>query len=119
MTIIGDLVLIPIYGFMGPVFASLIAAYAANPLAIRLLRRSGITVTLAPYVKQITLLLLGAALYWWIQPAGFIYRVAILVVFVGLNIVLATITRDDLDLVLPQIVSKRLGALIHGISLKV
>jgi len=119
VTIIGDLVLIPIYGFMGPVFASLIAAYAANPLAIRLLRRSGITVTLAPYVKQITLLLLGAALYWWIQPAGFVYRVAILIVFVGLNIVLATITRDDLDLVLPQIVSKRLGALIHGISLKV
>jgi len=94
-------------------------AYASNPLAIGLLRRSGITVTLAPYVKQTSLLLLGAALYWWIQPVGFVFKVAIIVVFVGLNIVLATISRDDLDLVLPRIVSRRLGALIQGITLKV
>jgi O-antigen/teichoic acid export membrane protein len=119
LTIVGDLVLIPIYGFMGPVFAGLIAAYAANPVAIALLRRSDITVVLAPYVKQTALLLLGTIIYWGIQPAGIVYKIAIVVIFVGLNILLATISRDDLDLVLPRVITKRLGTLIQDKTLKV
>ncbi len=118
LTIVGDLLLIPVFGFMGPVYASLGAAYASNPVAIWLLRRSGIAVVLAPYVKQTTLLLVGAALHWWILPAGLAYKLTILVAFAFINVALSTVSREDLDLVLPQSASKRLASLIQGTTMK-
>jgi O-antigen/teichoic acid export membrane protein len=118
LTIVGDLLLIPGFGFMGPVYASLGAAYASNPVAIWLLRRSGIVVVLAPYVKQTTLLLVGAALHWWILPAGLAYKLATVVAFALINVALSSVSREDLDLVLPQIASKRLGTLIRGTTMK-
>lgn len=113
LTIMGDLLLIPIFGFMGPVYASLAAAYASNPVAIWLLRRSAIAPVLAPYVKQTALLLVGAALHWWILPAGLAYKLTIVVAFAFINVALSTVSREDLDLVLPQIASKRLATLIQ------
>jgi O-antigen/teichoic acid export membrane protein len=113
LTIIADLLLIPVFGFMGPVYASLGAAYASNPVAVWLLRRSGITAVLGPYVKQTMLLLVGAALHWWVLPAGLVYKLAIVVAFAFINVALSTVSREDLDLVLPQIASKRLASLIQ------
>lgn len=115
LTILEDLLLIPVFGFMGPAFASLAAAYMSNPVAIWLLRRSGIPVVLAPYVKQTAFLLLGAALYWWILPAGLVYKIATVIAFVVINVALSTISRDDLSLVFPEMVTKRLAALIGAV----
>jgi len=115
LTIAGDLVLIPVFGFMGPVYASLAAGYMSNPVAIWLLRRSGVAVVLAPYVKQTALLLLGAALYWWILPAGLVYRIATLVAFVVINVALSTVSREDLSLILPEMVTRRVATLIRPI----
>lgn len=116
LNILGDLLLIPAFGFMGPAYAALVSRYSANPVAVLLLRRSGIAVTVAPYAKQTLLLLLCAVLFWWIQPAEFTYKVAIVVLFVVLNMVLSTISRDDLSLVLPEGVAKRPGVLKEPLS---
>lgn len=109
LAFLADLVLIPVLGFIGPAYASLIAYYTANPLSVWLLRRSSIGVTVVPYVKQTALLWLCAALFWWTRPAGFTYNAAIIVLFLVLNIALSTVSRDDLRLVLPEAVIKRLG----------
>lgn len=109
LTVLADLLLIPVLGFMGPAYASLVSYYVANPVCVWLLRRSGMLVTVAPYVKQTALLLLCAVLFWWTQPAAFTYKVAIIVLFVILNIALSTISLDDLRLVLPEAVTRRLG----------
>lgn len=109
LNVLGDLALIPVLSFLGPAWATLAAAYGANPVVVWLLRRSDIAVAVGPYVKQTGLLLLCAGLFWWIQPAGFPFKVSILVLFVTLNVALSTITRDDVSLVLPRDLVKRPG----------
>lgn len=109
LTVLADLLLIPLLSFVGPAYAILISCYVTNPLVVWLLRRSGIRVTVTPYVKQTVLLWLCAALFWWTQPAGFTYKIGIIVLFLVLNIALSTISRDDLRLVLPEAVTKWLG----------
>ncbi len=108
--LVADLLLIPALSFVGPAYAAVISSYATNPMAVLLLRRSGVAVTVAPYVKQTGLLLLCAALFWWLQPTGFAYKAGILALFLALNLLLATVCRDDLGLLLPARASGRLRA---------
>jgi len=118
LNLLGDLLLIPIFGFVGPAYAALVSRYTANPVAVWLLRRSDIPVAVVPYAKQTLFLLVCAGLFWWIQPVTFAYRVAILALFVALNVLLSTISRDDLSLILPRGLIRRSGmpkeALPHG-----
>jgi O-antigen/teichoic acid export membrane protein len=109
LTTVADLLLIPVLGFVGPALASTIAYYVTNPLCVWLLRRSGIFVTVAPYIKQTVLLWLCVALFWWAQPTNVLYKLAIIVLFLVLNASLSTISAGDLKLVLPNAVTKRLG----------
>lgn len=101
LNIIGDLVLIPLYGFMGPAAASLVTAYIGNPVVVWLLRRTGHAVEVRPYAIQSGTLLLCAWLFWLVQ-GGMLFGSTILVIFVVLNILLSTITWEDLYLVLPE-----------------
>jgi O-antigen/teichoic acid export membrane protein len=117
LTIVGDVLLIPVLGFMGPVYATLAAAYVSNPVAVWLLRRSGIAVVLTPYVKQTALLLVGTGVYWWLLPPGLVFKVAVIVTFILLNAALSTVSRQDLDLVLPSMFSKRLAMLGRGTTI--
>jgi O-antigen/teichoic acid export membrane protein len=107
--VVGDLLLIPRLGFVGAALANMISSYAANPVSVWLLRRSSIRVTVAHYAKQVVLLWLCAALFWWTQPGAFTYKLAIIVLFVVLNVALVTISIEDLELMLPDAVTRRLG----------
>lgn len=103
------LILIPIWGLIGPAFGKLFAYYVANPISIWMLQRSRIRVVAAPYIKQTVLLWIGAILFWLLQPQGFLIRMMLIVIFIALNIVLSTISLDDVAMILPPILAKRLG----------
>jgi O-antigen/teichoic acid export membrane protein len=109
LIVVASLILIPIWGLIGPAFGKLFAYYVANPISIWMLRRSRIRVVAAPYIKQTALLWLGAILFWLVQPEGFLIRMMIIIIFIALNIVLSTISLDDVALILPPILAKRLG----------
>jgi hypothetical protein len=106
---VGDLLLIPRLGFVGAALANMISSYAANPVSIWLLRRSGIRLTVTHYAKQVVLLWLCAALFWWTRPSEILYQLAIIALFLVLNVALATISVEDLKLMLPDAVTRRLG----------
>lgn len=108
LTVLGCLLLIPSYGFIGAAYAALVAVCIANPIAVLLLRRSGITVDVIPYAKQTALLLLGISSFLWLQPISFIYKVVIILMYLLLSLALATVSIKDLYLVLPNTLSKRL-----------
>ncbi len=101
--IVGNLVLIPIVGFVGAACAVLTGSYVSGPVAAWLVRRSQLTLAVAPHVKQSLILLLCAMLGWWVPPDGpaaaLAYRVAIVILFIVLSLSLSTISRDDLALV--------------------
>jgi O-antigen/teichoic acid export membrane protein len=106
--IVADLILIPILGFLGPTIAANVSAYLNNPANVFLLRRVGIRVASLPYVKQTALLLALSVVYWLWQPQSFVLRVAIVVAFVGLNLLLSTISFEDFSLIVPERYLQRL-----------
>jgi O-antigen/teichoic acid export membrane protein len=108
LTILIDLALIPALGVVGPAYAGLIAYYVSNPICAWLLKLSGIRVIISYYLKSTLLLLLCVALYAWTQPNEFLHKVAIIILFLALNIALSTVSFDDLRRVLPQSIARRL-----------
>ncbi|HEX5414473.1 MAG TPA: oligosaccharide flippase family protein [Chloroflexota bacterium] len=102
LNVVGDLVLIPIMGFVGPPLATILAAYGTNPLTVWLLRKSDVPVAVAPYLKQTSLLVGFSAGYVLFQPAGILPKLAIVALFVASSALLSTITLEDLSLVLPN-----------------
>lgn len=109
--IVLNLLLIPRLGFVGPAWAHLTSSYVANPVAVWLLRKSGINLTVIHYAKQTILLWLFAAFFWWAAPEAILLRLAIVALFAGLNIALSTVSIADLQLVLPDRVNRRLNGL--------
>ncbi len=102
LIVVADLVLIPLFGLIGPAYGKLIAYYFANPLSVWMLKRSHIRVLMVPYIKQTVLLWIGIILFWWLHPQGFLVQVIIIISFFALNILLSTISPDDVALVLPH-----------------
>ncbi len=109
LIVVADLVLIPLWGLIGPAYGKLVAYYVANPISVWMLRRSRIRVVMAPYIKQTVLLWLSAALFWWLQPEGFLTRAVIIVAFLALNVALSGVSHEDAALILPHALLKRLG----------
>ncbi|HEX5417056.1 MAG TPA: flippase [Chloroflexota bacterium] len=100
---LGDLLLIPPLGFLGSAWAAVGGSYASLPSGVWLLRSSATRAEVAPCLKQTALLIVFAAVGWWIQPEGIVesgvLKVAIVAAFVVTSVRLATITSDDLSLV--------------------
>jgi O-antigen/teichoic acid export membrane protein len=108
-TVLGSILLIPIAGFIGPAYARLIAYYTVSPISLSLVRRSGIAVAVMPYLKQVGVLVFCAALAWWMNPLPVSLRGAVLLVFLVLSFALSTVSRADLQLVLPKRIVNRMG----------
>ena len=104
-----NLALIPVFGLIGPVYAKLMAYYLANPLSVWLLKQSKITIKVMPYVKQTMLLLLCIAVFWSFQPENIWIKVAIFFIFIGLNFLMSAISLDDLSLMLPERMRRKLS----------
>ncbi len=109
LIVVADLLLIPLLGLVGPAYGKLVAYYFANPLSVWMLRRSHIQVLMAPYIKQTGLLWFVSILFWWLQPQSILIRLLMIVIFIALNISLSTISRDDVELVVPRTFIKRLS----------
>jgi O-antigen/teichoic acid export membrane protein len=112
LNVAGDLALIPYFGAVGAACAGLASAYIANPIAIWLTRKSGTIIEVASYSKQAVLLLLAGGVMLWSQPMHILYRAGILLLFVLLNVILGTVSVDDLNLVLPEAITGRINALL-------
>ena len=108
LIVVSDLILIPLRGLLGPAIGKLAAYYLANPISVWMLRRIQIRVVIAPYIKQTALLWLCALLSWWLQPQGFLLRTMMIVLFLALNFTLGSVSREDMELILPHALTKRL-----------
>ena len=112
LNVAGDLALIPYFAAVGAACAGLVSAYIANPVAIWLTRKSGTVIEVASYSKQAILLLAAGGTVLWFQPLHLLYKAGIIGLFVLLNIILATVSVDDLNLVLPEAMTGRISAFL-------
>ena len=102
LNVVGDIALIPVMGFVGPAVATLFAGYIANGVIIWMLRRSNILVDVLPYLTQVLLLLACSAAGYWLHSYSLLYGMVMLGVFIGANLLLKTVSLDDLSLVIPE-----------------
>jgi O-antigen/teichoic acid export membrane protein len=107
VSILGNLLLIPPFGFVGSAIVQFLAYHTSNPLSLWLLKRSDISVKIGPYVTQSILLLLGAAFYLWIRPEAILHKMSIFGLFILLNILLSTFSLEDLGLIIPRLKTKK------------
>jgi O-antigen/teichoic acid export membrane protein len=115
---IGDLLLIPGLGIVGSGLTAVGAGYLSSPLAMWLARRSKFHVPFGPYVIQSLIMVLCAALGWWVQPVGLVatlaFKASIIATFVVLSVRLSTISLDDVALVVGERLRRQTRQMVTG-----
>lgn len=96
VSVIANVFLIPVFGFMGAVYARLASDIVSNPVSVWCLRREKIEVHLSGYLKPALFLGICLALYWGVGSELVIFRAGVLLVFVGLCLAFSVVTPADL-----------------------
>jgi len=109
ITILLNLVFIPLWGFVGSAVVKLVANLTSCPLSVWLLRKSNFPVSLSTFVKPTAILLSFAALVWFLQPVNFMLKVTLFTGFLISNYIFTTIRLNDVKLILPGFAIKRMG----------
>jgi O-antigen/teichoic acid export membrane protein len=99
LVIVGNLVLIPVYGFMGAVYAACIANYVTNlTISVWYLRGSGVRLSIGTFLKPVAI----CAFYWVIfaaiNPEHVWLKVVIILLFVLSCLPFSIIRRRDLSI---------------------
>lgn len=108
VSLLGNLILIPIFGIVGAALASLAGSSATNPLNALFLRRRRVEVRVRDYLKPI--LVFGACLLLvlLLKPTTFLQKASVIPLFLLPCVLLSVITGEDLVALLGE---GRLGLL--------
>jgi O-antigen/teichoic acid export membrane protein len=96
VNISGNLIMIPIFGFMGAVYATLISGAATNPFIVWFLRRIGIKVDILEYLKSWLVFLIFTAFFVIIGIKALMSKCLLLVIFLVVCLALSIIKKKDL-----------------------
>lgn len=80
----GNLLLIPRYGVLGAVFATLVSRAVTNPFIVYFLKKAGVKIEFRNYVNPILLFLLVASGVFLFHPKTILLKIIFLMVFSGL-----------------------------------
>jgi O-antigen/teichoic acid export membrane protein len=98
----GDFLLIPLFGFIGAAYATLLAQVVAAPLAWWYLRRQGLPVHGHVHARQYVAAGLLLAAFLWLPPLGFGVRLLLLAGFPVLAVGLGLIRPGDVSLLIAE-----------------
>lgn len=96
LSLLGNLVSIPIFGIVGAALASLAGSVVTNPLNVLFLRRRRVDVRVRDYLKPI--LVFGAYLFlvFFLKPTTFLQKASLIPLFILPCVLLSIITKEDL-----------------------
>jgi O-antigen/teichoic acid export membrane protein len=95
-TIVGNLLLIPVCGFMGAVYTKILERSITNPLNVMFLRRADIRVKFSGYLKSFGAFGICAIFYWVNKPEAIITKLLIIVLFLVLCMCLSVVRKEEL-----------------------
>lgn len=96
INIVGNLIMIPIFGFIGAAYAVLLARVATNPVYIFFIRRNGINVTIGNYLKPILIFVACYILSLTFNYSGYAFKILLMILLLTFSVSLSIITRRDL-----------------------
>ncbi|MBN1202236.1 MAG: flippase [Anaerolineae bacterium] len=95
-SVIANLLLIPPLGFMGAVYAKLIANICTNPVSVWALLREKISVRVGAYLKPMLFMVICLGIYFGLGWDSLVIKSALLALFVVLSMAFSVITPTDL-----------------------
>jgi O-antigen/teichoic acid export membrane protein len=101
VTLCGNLLFIPAFGFVGAAWAALTANYCTNLTAsIWYLQKEGIMISWKDLLKPIVLFAAYAAFILLVKPESIAFKTGIACLFVLLGIPLSIVSKRDLSIIL-------------------
>jgi O-antigen/teichoic acid export membrane protein len=98
----GDFALVPIFGFVGAAYATLLSQLVSAPLAWWYLRRERLPVFGSIHLRQFILTAAAAGVYFWLPPISLWMRLALIAVFPVVAVAFSLVSLEDLKLVVPE-----------------
>jgi O-antigen/teichoic acid export membrane protein len=98
----GDFLLIPVFGFIGAAYATLISQLAAAPLAWWYFRRQRLPLHGATHARQYATAALLFAAFLWLPPLSLPLRLFLLALFPVLGLAAGLVQLDDFALLVPE-----------------
>jgi hypothetical protein len=97
VSVIANFSFIPLFGFMGAVYARLAADVVGNPLSAWFVRREGMKVRVEEYIKPMVLMVLCYGVYAILGNDSLLWRGTTLLIFMVLSLGFSVVTRNDLS----------------------
>jgi O-antigen/teichoic acid export membrane protein len=97
-----DFLLIPLMGFIGAAYATLLSQLVAAPLAWWYMRRQHLPAHGAVHARQYVVAVLLYAAFLWLPPLGVGVRLLLLAAFPILAVALSIIRPSDVTLLVPE-----------------
>lgn len=97
ITIVGNFIMIPIFGFMGAAYTVLLACFLTLPINFFFLRKSDIGVNASAYLKPFGTFVLCATVYWITHTDRLILKLFLILLFLVICNAVSTITRSDIS----------------------
>jgi len=101
--VVGNFVLIPIFGFMGAAYAALLSRCATNPLNVWFLKKAGVRVKVSQYLKPIFAFCVLAIILLLINPKSLIIKLFLIVLFLILCMISSIIRKKDISTIYSMI----------------
>jgi len=99
-SVLANFVLIPPFGFMGAVFAKLIANIISNPISVWCVRREQIGVRVSEYLKPMLFLMTCLGIHFGLGQDTIVSKGLLIGLFVTLCVTFSVITKRDLAFLL-------------------
>lgn len=93
--VVGNLLMIPIFGLMGAVYAAILSRCATNPLNVFFLKKIKVGVEVYQYLKPFMVFGICFALYRFVKPLNVIDRFILISIFVFICMALSVIKLSD------------------------
>jgi O-antigen/teichoic acid export membrane protein len=92
----GNLVMIPVFGFIGAAYAGIFSYILTNLFSVRILKKSGVNLQVSQYIKPILVFVISAFLFLIIKPETVMVKLILVAVFVLLCLLLSIIRKKDI-----------------------
>jgi len=98
-TIIANLILIPIFGFIGAAYTCILSRVITNPINVWYLNKQGLQVDVYQYLKPLLTFIICYAMALLVKPEKLYEKLSYIIIFIILNAVFSVIKNDDIDFI--------------------
>lgn len=95
--VVGNLTMIPIFGFMGAVYATLVSQSATIPFYVWFLKKGGVRVEFSQYLKPVLAFGVLGIIFLLIKPESIMIKLSFLVLFLIICMLLSIIKKKDIS----------------------